>query len=88
LSEVLQVKKSVQCSMVDKTKIMCGNGYAMVAPPSMNAVTSNTTTDLSSELPSKTMAAPSTVNAITSNTATDLSSELSSKTSTGTQDAK
>ncbi len=67
------MKKSVQCSMVDKAKILCGNGNVMVAPPSENSKMSNTTTDLSSELPSKPMAAPPAVNdAIMSNTATDL----------------
>jgi len=79
-SEFLQVNKSVQCSMVDKTEILCDDGNVMVTAPSVNAITSITATDLSSKLPSKTMEASPTVNAITSSTATDLSSELPSKT--------
>jgi len=33
---------------------LCGNGNVMAAPPTVNAITSNNTTDISSELPSKT----------------------------------
>jgi len=54
LSEVLQVTKSVQCNVVLKMNTLCGNGDAMAAPLTVNAITSNTATDLSSKPPSKT----------------------------------
>jgi len=53
-SEVFEVTKSAQCSMVDKMISLCGSGNVIAAPPTINALMSNTTTDLSSEPPSKT----------------------------------
>jgi len=53
LSEVLQVTKSVQCNVVLKMNTLCGNGDAMAAPLTVNAIRSNTAIDLSSEPPSK-----------------------------------
>jgi len=54
LSEVLEVTNSVQCSMVDKTNSLSGDGNVMVALPNANDFSSNIAQGLSCEPPSKT----------------------------------